>query len=107
MRTVHLGFAVLLCGVTPAIAQNVEAGHRLAARWCSGCHQIEAVARGPVLDTPPSFPAIARMSSTTRMSLTAFLSTPHAPMPDYSLSRQEIADVSAYILSLKPEGQPT
>jgi hypothetical protein len=35
------------------------------------------------------------------MSLHAFLSTPHHRMPDYSLSRQEIADISAYILSLK------
>ena len=38
---------------------------------------------------------------TTRLSLTVFLSTPHHRMPDYSLTRQEIANVSAYILSLK------
>ena len=103
MRTVSIGLAALLCGMMPAAAQDVEAGHRLAAMWCSSCHQIEAAARGPLRDTPPSFGVVARMSSTTRMSLTVFLSTPHYPMPNYSLSRQEIADVSAYILSLKPE----
>jgi hypothetical protein len=52
-------------------------------------------------DVSPSFWSIARMPSTTAMSLQAFLSTPHHRMPDYSLSRQEIADISAYILSLK------
>jgi hypothetical protein len=45
------------------------------------------------------------MASTTSTSLNAFLSTPHPSMPDYALSRQEIADVSAYILSLNPQVQ--
>ncbi len=102
MRLASLGFAVLLCGMVPACAQNVEAGHRLATIWCSSCHQVEPTAQGPVRDTPPSFAAVARMPSTTRMSLAVFLGTPHHTMPNYSLSRQEIADVSAYILSLKP-----
>jgi hypothetical protein len=29
------------------------------------------------------------------------LATPHARMPDYALSRNDIANVSAYILSLR------
>jgi hypothetical protein len=41
------------------------------------------------------------MSSTTEAGLAAFLSTPHGKMPDYSLSRNEIRNVSAYILSLR------
>ena len=35
------------------------------------------------------------------MSLRAFLMTSHPPMPDLHLTRDEIDDVSAYILSLK------
>ncbi len=35
------------------------------------------------------------------MSLRVFLQSPHARMPDLHLSRDEIADVSAYILSLR------
>jgi len=86
-----------------ANAQDAAAGQRLARRWCSACHEI---GRAPVHnDVSPSFAAIARMSSTTAMSLNAFLSTPHQRMPDYSLTRQEIKDVSAYILSLKQEGK--
>lgn len=83
----------------PADAQDAAAGQRLARRWCSACHEI---GNTPVQnDVSPSFTAIARVSSTTRMSLNAFLSTPHHRMPDYSLTRQEIIDVSTYILSLK------
>lgn len=95
----------LLLGATllapAASAQDAAAGQRLARRWCSACHEI---GRAPVHnDVSPSFAAIARMPSTTAMSLNAFLSTPHHRMPDYSLTRQEIKDVSAYILSLKQE----
>jgi mono/diheme cytochrome c family protein len=41
------------------------------------------------------------MKSTTFMGLRAFLQTPHDRMPDLHLTRNEIDDVAAYILSLK------
>ncbi len=83
----------------PAAAQDVTSGFHLAKRSCGGCHEIGKV---PVQNAvSPPFAAIARMPSTTEMSLNAFLSTPHHRMPDYILTRQEIADVSAYILSLR------
>jgi mono/diheme cytochrome c family protein len=94
-----IGLLFAALSVSSAAAQDVEAGHQIAQRWCSACHEIGTA---PVKnDVSPSFWSIARMSSTTAMSLHAFLSTPHHRMPDYSLSRQEIADISAYILSLK------
>ncbi len=105
MRIIGAGLILFLFGYTPAIAQDVEAGHRLATMWCSTCHRVEARATSPISDTPPSFVAVARMSSTTRTSLNVFLSTPHIAMPNYALSRKEIADVSAYILSLRPAEQ--
>ena len=94
---------LVLCGsllaVPPAAAQEVEAGREIAQRWCSGCH---VVAPGVMRDgTPPSFAKIAANKGMTEAALAAFLSTPHGRMPDYSLTRQEIRDVSAYILSLK------
>lgn len=91
--------AFATCLAIPAVAQDMENGHQIAKRWCSGCHEI---AYTPVQnDVSPPFITVARMPTTTRISLQAFLSTPHQRMPDYSLSRQEISDVSAYILSLK------
>ena len=94
---------LLLMAIAPASAQDVEAGRILAKRWCSDCHETGAAPtrKGVRNDASPSFTAIARMSSTTRLSLGVFLATPHGRMPDYNLTRQEIADVSAYILGLK------
>lgn len=105
MRITGTGLFLLLFGLGPAVAQDVEAGHGLAAMWCSGCHRVEALSSGPTSDAVPSFVAVARIPSTTRTSLNVFLSTPHFAMPNFSLSRQEIADVSVYILSLRPAEQ--
>jgi mono/diheme cytochrome c family protein len=77
------------------------AGHELATRWCSNCHVVDPGQQRQGTDAVPTFAAVAAMKSTTATSLRVFLSTPHAPMPDYSLSRVDIANVSAYILSLR------
>ena len=77
------------------------AGHELATRWCGNCHVVDPSQQRQAIDAVPTFAAVAAMKSTTAMSLQVFLSTPHGPMPDYSLSRAEIANVSAYILSLR------
>jgi len=84
-----------------AYAQSVAAGHSIAEHWCSSCHLVDLRQRKAPNDAIPSFVAVAQMKSTTRLSLAAFLSTSHEPMPNFVLSRQEIADVSAYILSLR------
>lgn len=90
-----IGIAVL---VSPALAQDVQMGYIVAQRSCSSCHEIEKGRSRS--DVRPSFAAIASRPSTTMMSLEILLTNPHYRMPDY-LTRQEIADVSAYILSLK------
>jgi mono/diheme cytochrome c family protein len=83
-------------------AQNEANGERIARTWCAGCHLVEAERpRISGNDAVPSFSSIAQMSSSTEASLEIFLSTPHARMPDYSLTHDEIKDVSAYVLSLR------
>lgn len=77
------------------------AGHELAVRWCSSCHVVDPGQQRQGSDEVPTFAAIAAMKSTTAASLTVFLATPHGQMPDYTLSREDIANVSAYILSLR------
>jgi mono/diheme cytochrome c family protein len=101
-KTLYGGLAIvcLMAAGSPASAQSN--GERIARTWCAGCHQIQAEApRAGGNDVVPSFASIAQMNSTTETSLEVFLSTPHARMPDYNLTRDEIHDVSAYILSLK------
>lgn len=105
--TIPLGLGVvaalaLAAGTTRAQESgNVFVGHELAQRWCASCHAIEAAAPRQASDAVPSFAAIAAMPSTTAASLRVFLATPHARMPDYALSRDDIANMSAYILSLR------
>jgi mono/diheme cytochrome c family protein len=77
------------------------AGQRLAASWCANCHRIAPGGPGPTTDIAPSFAAIAVLPSTTSMSLRAYLRTPHANMPDYRLSREELDDIVAYLLTVR------
>ena len=94
--------ALLVIG--PGQAQprgNPADGHLLATTWCSSCHQIGPQAGSSANDVVPSFPAVAVMPSTTEMSIRVFLSTSHAVMPNYQLTQVQIADVGAYILSLR------
>ena len=96
--------AVLLRAEVPAMAQeggNAFAGQELSQRWCANCHAIGTAPQPQAADSAPSFAAIAAMKSTTAASLTAFLATPHARMPDYALSRDDVGNVAAYILSLR------
>jgi mono/diheme cytochrome c family protein len=90
--------------VRQADAQEIGdavAGRQLAEGWCGSCHVAGPAAVRGTSNGAPTFTAIARMKSTTPMSLRAFLQTPHARMPDLHLTRDEIDNLAAYILSLR------
>jgi cytochrome c len=103
-RTVILLALVALFETANCMAQDAadaDAGHQLARQWCAGCHIVDADQKlGGATGVPP-FKAVASLPSTTFLSLNVFLQTPHDRMPDFKLSRDQIADVSAYIISLK------
>ncbi len=80
---------------------DVRAGRHLAETWCSSCHVVDPTLQRGIDNGAPAFAAVAGMSSTTPLALRAFLQTPHAQMPDLHLSRDEIDDLTAYILSLR------
>jgi mono/diheme cytochrome c family protein len=87
-----------------AHAEDVAAGRRLAESWCSSCHLVGPGSARGVSNGAPTFVAIARQRSTTVLSLRVLLQTPHGQMPDLHLSRDEIDDLAAYILSLRTGG---
>jgi cytochrome c len=94
-------FIAALVAAATASAQDIRAGKDIAQATCGGCHIVDPKGQKTGSDAVPTFAAIARMPSTTAASLTVFLSSPHSPMPDLVLSRQEIRDLVAYILSLR------
>src|SRR5258708_35142241 len=95
---------ILLAGSFARLAAkeigDAATGRYLAETWCSTCHVVVATPLRGTSTGAPTFAAVARMKSTTRLSLQAFLQTPHSRMPDLHLSRDEIDDVTAYIPSL-------
>jgi mono/diheme cytochrome c family protein len=78
-----------------------SAGRRLAAAWCAECHSLGPGASGEG-KVGPAFAAIAKMPSTTALSLRVFLRSSHKAMPNLMIERQDADDIVAYILSLKP-----
>jgi mono/diheme cytochrome c family protein len=88
-----------------AAASDPDQGERIAQRWCAACHVVAENQKQASADVPSFFDIAKRK---TNGDLTSFLTDPHPKMPDMSLSRQEIADITAYIRSLAPlKGETT
>ena len=75
-------------------------GLEIAERWCAQCHLVSPKQEQTSADVP-TFMSIAERSGGDLGWLQAFLADPHPPMPDLSLTRQEIQDLVAYIESLE------
>lgn len=85
---------------TPDSTRGLEQVRKL----CAGCHSVEASAAGLVQTDIPSFKGIANRPDQTPEKLLNWLTLPHPPMPDIGLSRQDIRDIGAYLMSLREEG---
>lgn len=103
------GFALaFLLGAAPvpAVAADLsvtglaERGRFLARHWCTSCHVVERDA-GRGTDSAPPFPKLADDPAYTEARLRGWLAAPHPPMPDPGLSRREIDEIAAYILSMR------
>jgi mono/diheme cytochrome c family protein len=108
-RLIAVPLFLLLAAAPPVAAQTIgdpDAGRTLAETWCVNCHVVTQSQSQGTSTGAPSFRAIAAQTAITPMALSAFLQTPHHRMPDLHLSRTEIDDVSAYILSLRPPAKP-
>jgi mono/diheme cytochrome c family protein len=96
--------AAALCAASAAMAQGADpsAGARLAKAECAACHAVDD---DPAAHSPepkaPRFVDVAKMASTTELSLKVFLRSPHRNMPNILLAPEEIDSVAAYILGLR------
>lgn len=100
MRLVGMIMAASVLAAAPAMAAGIPAlGRQTAEQWCAQCHVVSADQAAAMADAP-SFEDIAARR-TDMEALAQFLADPHPVMPDMSLTRQEIANLVAYIGSLR------
>ena len=85
---------------TNAYAADAVKGETLAKRWCAGCHIVSSEQQRGTTQAPP-FSAVAGKSNFNERTLAYFLLTPHPRMPDMNLTRNEAADLAAYIKNQK------
>ena len=90
----------------PAFAQDqergdVERGLAYAEANCTECH---AVQRGrfdsPEPDAPP-FQEIANAEGMSAIALYPFFRTSHRDMPNFVIQPDDIADLTAYLMSIR------
>jgi mono/diheme cytochrome c family protein len=96
--------AILAVASATAHAQDgdIAAGRAFAREACNACHMVEAKPRKPRrIVIGPAFRDIANTRGMTATALRVFLTTSHPKMPNLILTPEEIADVAAYILSLR------
>jgi cytochrome c len=97
MRIVALVALTVLTSTTVAYAASgsAEAGRQLVTRSCSSCHATEAAKTAT--DGAPPFTLIAKTNRERPAWIRGWLMSPHPPMPNISLSRQQIDDIIAYL----------
>jgi mono/diheme cytochrome c family protein len=83
-----------------ALAADAVNGAELSRRWCAACHLITHN-RLPMPLAASSFGSIAKRPGFDARQLSQALQAPHPRMPERGLSRDQAADIAAYIATLK------
>lgn len=94
---------VLALMAAPAIAAGADpsTGEKIAKTECASCHAIGRDAKAKSPDPKaPRFIDVAKMPSTTELSIKVFLRSSHRNMPNFILARDEIDSLASYILEL-------
>jgi len=81
---------------TGAYSADALKGETLANRWCVACHIVSSTQQQGTSQAPP-FSAVGSKPDFNERALAYFLLAPHPRMPDMNLTRNEAADLAAYI----------
>ncbi|MFO1103531.1 MAG: cytochrome c [Methylocystis sp.] len=84
-----------------AAGADPSTGEKIAKSECASCHAIGRDAKATSPDPKaPRFIDVAKMPSTTELSLKVFLRSSHRNMPNFILAPEEIDSLASYILEL-------
>ena len=100
MKTFALACIAAVSFGLSAEARDIENGQAIAERWCAQCHIVSPTQTTPASDIA-TFSEIATRFADDQSALSALLSGAHPPMPDMSLTREEIVDLVTFIGSLR------
>jgi mono/diheme cytochrome c family protein len=78
-------------------------GKALAEKLCINCHLVGTAQQTQANPDVPSFPEIANLPEQTAGAVAALIMLPKHPMPQIPLTKTELYDLAAYILSLRNE----
>jgi mono/diheme cytochrome c family protein len=100
LRNLALSATLLVIAVPAMAAQagNADAGRQLVMRSCSSCHATGTATTAG--DGAPPLSYIAKDNKERPAWIRGWLMDPHPPMPGIMLSRQQVADIIAYLNSL-------
>jgi len=109
LRAAALGMTAGLLAVflTSTLAQaqihpDAKTGKAIAEKLCVGCHIVSTPEPGATVPADvPSFQRIADKPGQTAAAIAGAIVVPHPPMPQINLTREEIGDIAAYILTLR------
>ena len=85
-------------------APDPQHGGQLARRLCSNCHLVSVEQTKAIADVP-SFKEIANRPAQTEAAVLAGIVIPKHPMPVIPLTKFELNDLAAYIMSLRDPGE--
>jgi mono/diheme cytochrome c family protein len=106
VRIIFVAAALSLFGAGASLAGPVtsapdpEHGKVLAEKLCSNCHLVESGQEHAVADVP-SFHEIANMEGQTEGSIMGKIIIPKHPMPVIPITKSELKDLAAYIMTMK------
>jgi mono/diheme cytochrome c family protein len=101
-RPYFLGTILTIFAVPAWADGSPAAGKELVLQSCTTCHATEK--SRTVADAAPPLSQIARDNRANGTWIHAWLSNPHRAMAGIMLSRQQIADVIAYLSPLERNG---
>jgi mono/diheme cytochrome c family protein len=102
-----LAFALTVTVLLPGAAAaplpgqpDPQSGRALADKLCTNCHLVGNAQQERAVADVPSFHEIANQQGQTTGGIIAHIVLPKHPMPQIPLTKSELADLAAYVMSL-------